>query len=194
MRRMVAIARSPIQQGGVMPSRQARQARQSGDDDQPRGQARGRRGQQDDADRQSSPDDRARGQQENEGERQAEATEQSGGDQGETEPQSPGVLARAGAALKGAVGIGQQVGDQAAALSPLGAASTAVGAALKETVTRLVNTLRELLQTVKGLLQTVVSLLRLILVALREGLMAAVLPLGRGLGSLVGEAAGDVTP
>jgi len=99
----------------------------------------------------------------------------------------------AGTALKSIMETGQRAGDQAESMSPLGAASTAVGAALKETVTRLVNTLRELLQTVKGLLQTVVSLLRLILVALREGLMAAVRPLGQGVGAVVGKVAGAVT-
>ena len=173
-----------------MAIKQARQTRQSEDDEQPRGQGKGRQGQQDDAERQSIPDDRARGRQGNEGERQPEAAAQADDERDETKPQSPGILGRAGAALKGAVGTGQQVGDQAAALSPLGVASMAVGAALQETLTRLVNTLRELLQTVRGLLQTVVSLLRLILVALRDGLMAAVRPLGQGLGAVVGKVAG----
>ena len=107
---------------------------------------------------------------------QAEAAEQSGGDQDETpKPQPPGILRRAGAALKGVVETGQQAGDQATALSPL-------GAALKETITRLVNTLRELLLTVRGLLRTVVALLRLILAALRDG-----------LGAVVGKVAGAVS-
>jgi hypothetical protein len=96
----------------------------------------------------------------------------------------------AGSALKGFLETGQQAGDQAKEQSPLGSASTALGAALKETLTRLVNTLRELLQTVKGLLQTVVALLRLILVALREGVMAALSPIGQGVGALVGKVAG----
>ena len=107
---------------------------------------------------------------------QAEATERSGGDQDETtKPQPPGLLSRAGAALKGVVETGQQAGDQATSLSPL-------GAALKETITRLVNTLRELFLTVRGLLRTVGALLRLILAALRDG-----------LGAVVGTVAGAVS-
>jgi hypothetical protein len=96
----------------------------------------------------------------------------------------------AGSALKGLFDTGQQAGEKAGELSPLGAASAAVGAALKETLTRLVNTLRELLQTVKGLVQTVVALLKLILVALRDGLTTALSPIGQGLGSIVGKLAG----
>jgi len=92
-----------------------------------------------------------------------------------TKPQPPGILRRAGTALKGVVETGQQAGDQATSLSPL-------GAALKETITRLVNTLRELLLTVRGLLRTVVALLRLILAALRDG-----------LGAVVGKVAGAVS-
>jgi ribosomal protein S13 len=108
---------------------------------------------------------------------QANATERSGGDQDETtKPQPPGLLRRAGAALNGVVETGQQAGDQATSLSPL-------GAALKETITRVVNALRELLLAVRGLLQTVVALLRLILAALRDG-----------LGAVVGKVAGAVSP
>jgi hypothetical protein len=127
------------------------------------------------------------------GGRRSEAAEKEGDEQEDASSRSAGIFGMAGTALKSIMETGQRAGDQAESLSPLGVASTAVGAALKETVTRLVNTLRELLQTVKGLLQTVVSLLRLILVALREGLTAAVRPLGEGLGAVVGKVAGAAT-
>lgn len=96
----------------------------------------------------------------------------------------------AGSALKSLMDTGQQAGDRAKDQTPLGSASTALGAALKETLTRLVNTLRELLQTVKGLLQTVVALLRLVIVALKEGTMAALSPIGHGIGGIVGKVTG----
>jgi hypothetical protein len=105
-----------------------------------------------------------------------------------------GLFGMVGAGLKGPVATGQQAGAQAADQSPLGFASTALGAALKETLTRLVNTLRELLQTVKGLLQTVVALLKLVLVALREGVLAALSPIGSGLGGILGKVTGAATP
>ena len=165
-----------------MAAGQPRRTRQPEDDEQPRGQARGRQDRQDDADGESGPDDRARGRERPEGERDA------------SKPGLSGAVDTTGAAVTGLVGAAQQAGDQAGLPSPVGVASAALGAALKETVTRLVNTLRELLQTVGGLLRTVVSLLRLVLVALREGVMAAVRPLGRGLGSVVGGAAGSVAP
>src|SRR5215217_7907591 len=54
---------------------------------------------------------------------QAEATARSGGNRDETtKPQPPGILSRAGAAVKGVVETGQQAGAQATSLSPLGAA------------------------------------------------------------------------